>query len=105
VPRLPIYVAASSLADAIIIISIASTVVFGIVPSIVCWMKGKRRWAVFGFFTAWHVVAAFRLAKPESWWARKFYDEAKLAQAKARYFEPGPRGATENVEARSVGPI
>ncbi len=32
-------------------------------------------------------VAAFLLADPESWWARRFYDDEKLAKARARYGE------------------
>lgn len=32
-------------------------------------------------------IAAFRLAKPASWWARHFYGPRKLARAKARWGE------------------
>jgi hypothetical protein len=74
-----------SLEDAIIIASVVSTVVLGVIPSVVCWLKGKRRWAVIGFFSAWHIVAACRLAKPDSWWALRFYDEAKRSQALTRF--------------------
>src|SRR5213075_479947 len=38
-------------------------------PSVVCWLKGKRWWATLGFFTGWHWIPVFRLAKPNSWWA------------------------------------
>jgi hypothetical protein len=32
-------------------------------------------------------IAALRLARPESWWARHLYGLKKLARAKARYPE------------------
>lgn len=57
--------------------------VFG--PSVVCWLKGKRRWAVIGFFTLWHWIPTFRLAKPDSWWALHFYGQEKTAGAHQRY--------------------
>ena len=48
-------------------------------------LKGK--WGVFalGFLVwpAW-VLGAIRLAKPDSWWARRFYDEEKLRRARER---------------------
>lgn len=90
-----ISLATSSLVDDLVIASIAGTIALGLIPSVICWLKGKRRWAVIGFFSAWHIVAAFRLAKPESWWARRFYDDAKLDQSRARFAPeasggPGP---------------
>lgn len=89
-------VAASSLVHSLVIISIVSTVLLGILPSCVCWLKGKRRWAIIGFFSAWHIIAAFRLAKPESWWARRFYHEGKLEDARARFAaEPGASTASD----------
>jgi hypothetical protein len=54
-------------------------------PSIVLWLKGKRLWATLGFITAWHWIPAFRLAKPDSWWAQRYYDEPKLLIAHARF--------------------
>lgn len=83
-------IAPSSVVDAAVIVGIASTIVLGVMPSVICWLKGKRRWAVIGFFSAWHIVAAFRLAKPESWWARRFYDDAKLEQSRVRFTSETP---------------
>ena len=83
----------ASLVGGLVIVSIASTIVLGLVPSVICWLKGKRRWAVIGFFSAWHIVAAFRLAKPESWWARQFYDDVKLKQSRARFASETALGA------------
>ena len=88
-----ISVAASSLLDDLLLLSIASTLAFGLIPSVICWLKGKRRLAIIGLFSAWHVVAACRLAKPESWWARRFYDEAKLSESRARYPAKASAGA------------
>jgi hypothetical protein len=84
-----ILIATSSLVDDLAIASIAVTIALGLIPSVICWLKGKRRWAVIGFFSAWHIVAAFRLAKPESWWARRFYDDVKLDQSRARFASEG----------------
>lgn len=62
-------------------------VVLIIGPATVAALKGQ--WALFdaGFFTlgiAWWITD-FRLARPESWWARHFYGPKKLARAEARY--------------------
>jgi hypothetical protein len=60
-------------------------------PMVVTALKGQ--WALFaaGWITVGVVwlIAAARLARPGSWWARRLYDPRKLARAQARY------GATE----------
>ena len=58
-------------------------------PVTVAEMKGNSILVGAGWFTlgiTWW-IAAFRLAKPESWWARHFYDPRKLARAEARWGE------------------
>ena len=53
---------------------------------VICALKG--RWLMFfvGFIiNVTHPIGASRLAKPESWWARRFYDETKLGRAEARF--------------------
>lgn len=64
-------------------------VVLIIGPATVTAVKGQ--WALFGagWFTLGLVwwIAAFRLARPESWWARHLYGSKKLARAEARYPE------------------
>jgi hypothetical protein len=49
----------------------------------------KRHWLLFaaGWLTVGGVwwIAALRLARPDSWWARRFYGPEKLARAEARY--------------------
>jgi hypothetical protein len=58
-----------------------------IVPMVVTILK--RQWLLFA--AGWLVLgtvwwfASFRLAHPDSWWARRFYGEAKLARARERY--------------------
>jgi hypothetical protein len=48
-------------------------------------MKGKYKLALFGaFIPLCALVAAMRLARPESRWAKRHYEPAKLARAKAR---------------------
>jgi hypothetical protein len=49
----------------------------------------KRQWGLFllGFiFTSvvW-IIASFRLARPDSPWSRRFYNDAKRERARARY--------------------
>jgi hypothetical protein len=73
--------------DAALIALIAAYAAVWVGTAVVCWLKGKRLWATLGFVTGWHVIPAVRLAKPDSWWSRRFYDEQKLRLAKARFFE------------------
>lgn len=58
-------------------------------PATVMVLKGQWPLLDAGFawsgFVWW--IAVFRLARPESWWARHLYGPAKLARAKARYPE------------------
>ncbi len=56
-----------------------------VVPSVICWLKGKRLWAILGFLTLWHWVPVFRLAKPSSWWAHTYYGPDKLARSIDRF--------------------
>jgi hypothetical protein len=52
----------------------------------VCFLKGKLMWGVFGIYL-WPVAlaGALRLAKPDSWWARRRYDAEKLSRSNRRY--------------------
>ena len=54
--------------------------------AIICFLKGKLMWGVFGIYL-WPIsaIGASRLAKPTSWWAKHRYDEAKLARSQKRY--------------------
>ncbi len=56
--------------------------------TIVCLLKGKIPTGLIGFvLPIISFVGALRLAKPGSYWARRFYDEAKLTRATARFGE------------------
>jgi hypothetical protein len=59
------------------------------VPLTVTALKGQ--WLLFaaGWFTVGVVwwIAALRLGRPDSWWARRFYDAEKLRRAQERYGE------------------
>ena len=58
-------------------------------PVTIAEMKGNSILVGAGWFTlgiTWW-IAAFRLAKPESWWASHFYGPHKLARAEARWGE------------------
>jgi hypothetical protein len=63
-------------------------VVFHISYTIICLLKGKLATGLIGLplpFVA--LVGAIRLAKPSSFWARRFYSGRKLARAEARFGE------------------
>ncbi len=56
-------------------------------PAVVLGLKGRTDLVIAGFITlgvVW-MVGMGRLAKPDSWWARTFYGEDKLAKARQRY--------------------
>lgn len=52
---------------------------------ILCLLKGKIVTGLVGFFVPiLGLIGAIRLAKPESFWAKRWYDEQKLAKATER---------------------
>jgi heme O synthase-like polyprenyltransferase len=58
-----------------------------LVPAVVTGLKGH--WALLGagilvLGLVW-LIAAFRLARPNSYWARRFYSPEKLERSQARY--------------------
>ena len=74
-----------------------------VLSAVVCLAKGKLVVGVIGFLL-WPVglVGALRLAEPTSLWARRLYDEDKMARARARY----PDKAREEDEAsRPEAPV
>ncbi|HWM63697.1 MAG TPA: hypothetical protein VNP96_06875 [Solirubrobacterales bacterium] len=61
-------------------------VVVGI-PATMTWSKGHRAAFFLGFIVMgmiW-IVAACRLARPSSWWARRFYGQEKMQRALNRF--------------------
>jgi hypothetical protein len=51
-------------------------------------LKGRYVLSVAGMIVLFGIpaiLAATRLARTDSWWARRFYDEDKLSQASQRY--------------------
>ena len=62
-------------------------VVLIVAPATITALKGQ--WLLFaaGWLTVGIVwwIASLRLARPESWWARRFYGTDKLSRAEARY--------------------
>jgi hypothetical protein len=62
-------------------------IVFVGLPAGITWAKGQRAAFVLGFLVLgmiW-VVAACRLARPTSWWARRFYGPEKMQRALNRF--------------------
>ncbi len=66
-------------------ITVVLVVLLYLVPGTVCWLKGKKLWATLGFLTAFHWIPTFRLARPGSWWACRYYSDNKLERARARF--------------------
>ena len=58
-----------------------------VIPGTVTWLKGQRTLLVAGLLAGGIVwwITAIRLARPNSWWAARFYSEAKLGRSVRRY--------------------
>jgi hypothetical protein len=59
-------------------------------PAAVNFAKGKFWWgliSILGVLWPFTVIPAIRLARPESWWARKLYDEKAMARSRERFAE------------------
>jgi hypothetical protein len=68
-------------------------------------LKGKDGMFVLGFLIriVW-VIGAIRLAKPNSVWARTFYDQGKLAESARRFPNEAPRARPSIVSTRPPVP-
>ncbi len=54
--------------------------------AVICAMKGKWVFFVLGWFSGiFWMVGAWRLAKPNSYWAKRRYRDAELAEAQLRF--------------------
>ena len=70
------------------VIGIVVSLAVGWTFVIVCFMKGKLIWGVLGLYLPpIAIVTAFRLARPNSWWARNKYADRpeKLERSRNRY--------------------
>jgi hypothetical protein len=86
------------LAIALVVLLIVALV---IVPVVICVAKGKFVLAIVGVLVGpWllTLIGAVRLAKPHSTWARRFYDDAKLERARARFTDEAITGDERNHE-------
>jgi hypothetical protein len=78
------------MAERLLVIAIL-VVVIG-VPATITWKKGHRAAFWIGLLllgVVW-LVAACRLARPSSPWARRFYGPEKMERARRRFGEPAP---------------
>ncbi|HYP55441.1 MAG TPA: hypothetical protein VEQ41_03970 [Solirubrobacterales bacterium] len=74
-------------------------------PAVVTALKGHVTLFVIGFLTlglVW-VIACFRLAKPNSPWARRFYGEEKMRRSRQRYPEIDPSQPNRSLVVLAVG--
>jgi hypothetical protein len=76
---------ADDVGDAVLA-AVGAAGVVGIVLALVCASKEKF-WMALGSLVVWPigVVGAFRLAKPHSLWARRFYRDERLKRSRERY--------------------
>lgn len=64
----------------------ALTVVGGLICAIVAILKGRPVLAVLGMFLPFvGPVAALRLARPSSWWARRRYGTRRMVRSRRRF--------------------
>lgn len=70
-----------------VIYGVAIVLVLLVIPGTITLLKGQRAAFFVGILFAGIVwtVAAFRLARPESYWAGRFYGPEKLPRARARF--------------------
>jgi len=82
----------------------AAVVAICLVPGAITALKGHVALFVAGFFVGlvWF-VAPFRLAKPNSPWARRFYSGEKLEKAQARYPKVDPADPDRSKLALTIG--
>lgn len=76
--------------------------ILGTLPVVVLLLKGKGWMALVAMLLPWAgfviaLVGIARLAKPNSWWARYWYRDAKLVEAQERY--PAAKDEPEEVLA------
>ena len=73
-------------------------------PAAVTALKGHIALFVVGFFfgLVW-LIAAFRLAKPNSAWARRYYSAEKLEKSRARYPKVDPADPDHSKLALTIG--
>jgi hypothetical protein len=73
--------------DALVeILIVVGVMLIYLVPAVITGLKGKQGMVTAGVFLhpVWW-VGAIRLARPDSYWARRFYDDAKRRRALERH--------------------
>lgn len=74
--------------DTFVVLIIVALYVAG---AVVTALKGKPWFLLLGFLIGWcWIFGSLRLAKPQSWWARRFYDSTKLNESRMRFNTPTP---------------
>ena len=80
--------------------SVFAVVAINIVFTVACLLKGKLATGVIGLpVPLVAVIGAFRLAKPTSFWARRFYKPAKMVRAQKRF---GPQQQRRRERLRRI---
>jgi hypothetical protein len=86
----------------VIVVIVVLAVCF--VPGVITALKGRLALFVVGFFfgPVW-LLAMFRLGKPNSPWARRYYSQAKLDKARERFPEVDPADPDHSKFALTLG--
>jgi hypothetical protein len=90
--------------SAVEVVGIIFGLAISLVPGAITALKGRLGLFVVGFFV-WLVWlwAPFRLAKPNSPWARRFYGPEKLEKARERFPEVDPGDPDHSKFAMTLG--
>ncbi|HEX2070461.1 MAG TPA: hypothetical protein VHF90_02295 [Thermoleophilaceae bacterium] len=90
--------------SAVELVMVVVVVLISSVPGVITALKGRLGLFVVGFFV-WLVWlwAPFRLAKPNSPWARRFYSAEKLEKARERFPEVDPADPDHSKFALTLG--
>lgn len=90
-------------ATEVVVLVLMWAVILG--PGAITVSKGHVALFVAGFFLVGLVwlIAAFRLAKPNSPWARRFYDDRQMARARERYPDMEPSTPSRAWIAATIG--
>ena len=69
----------------VVLIIVGLSIAMGITTA----LKGKPWLLLLGFLIGWcWIFGSLRLAKPQSWWARRFYDSVKMNESRTRFKTP-----------------
>jgi hypothetical protein len=96
-----------SVVDRIVIWFFYAFLAFRFACVVICELKGKHGMAGLGvFISVVAICGAIRIAKPQSWWARRYYGDEKMKIALSRfpspYADPTRKGVEQSGETINI---